>query len=127
MFPDISQSFNAWVDRVVNENRSTAAIAYNFNLYEHEDEFAIQLVGTRSFNSQDGDWATDAAFTSSEDLFCLSHSDFGNGWRQGLVAAKSLVSIYLQHGEQAELMKGSEAVGVGFVDGDIEIVYARKN
>ena len=104
---------------------STPVVAYNFNLYEHEDEFAIQLVGTGSFDLSDEDWACDETFSSGEDLFYLPHTVFGDQWQIGLEMANSLVKNYLQHGKYAALMKATRGVGVGFVSGNIDLVYLR--
>lgn len=119
--------FNAWADRLLTQHASSSVVAYNFNLYEHADEFAIQLVGTRSFDMQDQDWACDEIFSSGEDLFCLPHTIVGDRWENGLEAAKALVKNYLHHGTRAALLKASRGVGVGFVDGDIEFAYLPKS
>ena len=115
--------FNTWTDQLLTKHTSSSVVAYNFNLYEHEDEFAIQLVGTRSFDVKDQDWAGDEIFSSGEALFYLPHIIVGTSWEDGLAAAKSLVKNYLRHGTQAALLKASRGVGVGFVDGDIELAY----
>jgi|ERR1044072_4471293 cupin superfamily acireductone dioxygenase involved in methionine salvage len=112
--------FNTWADRILSRHASDSVVAYIFNLYEHAKEFAIQLVGTGSFDLRDQDWACDEIFSSGEDLFYLPHGIVGDRWEDGLEAAKSLVKNYLQHGSQAEFLKASRGVGVGFVDGDIE-------
>ena len=125
MNTELFVQFNAWTDRVMSEIGSTPVVAYNFNLYEHEDEFAIQLVGTRSFDLTNEDWACDEVFSSGEDLFYLPHAIVGDKWQTGLNAAKSLVKNYLQHGQNAELMKSSRGVGVGFVSGNIALVYVQ--
>lgn len=117
--------FNTWADRVLTKHASNSVVAYNFNLYEHAKEFAIQLVGTRSFGLKDQDWACDEIFSSGEDLFVLPHAIVGNRWQNGLEAAKALVKNYLHHGAQAASLKASRGVGVGFVDGDIELAYLR--
>jgi hypothetical protein len=123
MNSEFHSEFNSWADRLLTHHTSSAVVAYNFNLYEHANEFAIQLVGTRSFNVTDQDWPCDEIFSSGEDLFHLPHSIAGDKWQNGLQAAKCLVENYLQHGTQARLLKSSRAVGVGFVDGDIEFAY----
>jgi hypothetical protein len=122
---ELSVQFNTWVDRVMSEFGATPSVAYNFNLYEHEEEFAIQLVGTSRFDPDDEDWACDETFSSGEDLFCLPHAVFGTEWRTALKVASSLVENYLQHGKYATLMKASRAVGAGFVSGEIELVHLR--
>jgi hypothetical protein len=122
---ELQLEFNAWADRILTQPLSSSVVAYNFNLYEHADEFAIQLVGTRSFDLRDEDWACDEIYSSGEDLFCLPHKVVGNRWEKGLEAAKSLVENYLCHGTKAGVLKASSGVGVGFVDGDIEFAYVR--
>ena len=112
--------FSSWVDRILLENASTPVAAYNFNLYQHEEGFAIQLIGAKSFDQSDSDWACDEAFSSGEDLFELPAV---GDWQDCLRVAKSLVEQYLETGKQALRLKASRAVGVGFVDSDLEIVY----
>jgi len=125
MTPELLVQFNAWVDRIMIEAGSAPVAAYNFNLYEHEEEFAIQLIGSSSFDRSDEDWACDVTFSSGEDLFYLPHNIFGGQWRVGLEVANSLVKNYLQHGKYAALMKAACGVGVAFVDGNIDLVYLR--
>jgi hypothetical protein len=117
--------FVSWADRVLLEYGLAPAVAYNFNLYEHEKAFVIQLIGTKSFDTNDDDWACDEAFSSGEDLFELPHQIVGADWRKGLEAARFLVESYLERSKRAEKLKASRAVGVGFVDGDLELVYIR--
>ncbi len=122
MTSELYIEFNTWADRLLTKHASSSVVAYNFNLYEHANEFAIQLVGTRSFDVTDQDWAGDEVFSSGEDLFHLPHSIAGEKWENGLEAAKSLVRNYLHHGTEAALLKTSRGVGIGFVDGDIELL-----
>jgi len=126
MTDEFCKEFNAWVDRLLTKHASSSVVAYNFNLYEHTEQFAIQLVGARSFDVTDQDWACDEIFSSGEDLFYLPHTIVGDRWKNGLEAAQSLVKNYLQEGAQAAFLKESRGVGVGFVEGDIELAYLRK-
>lgn len=125
MTKQLFDGFNAWVDRILREHVATPAVAYNFNLYEHEQEFAIQLIGARLFDRTDSDWACDEVFSSGEDLFELPHTVVGKDWQNGLRYAKALVDRYLETGTEAPRLKASRAVGVGFVSGDLELVYLR--
>ena len=125
MTPELLLQFNTWVDRILSDVGATPVVAYNFNLYEHENEFVVQLVGTDSFDLRDEDWACDESFTSGEDLFYLPHSVFGNHWRKGLEVTSFLVKNYLQQGNHATYMKDTRGVGVGFVDGNIDLIYLR--
>lgn len=88
---------------------------------------AIYSANFRDATLDDDDWACDAAFSSGEALFELPHSIVGADWQKGQQAAKRLVKNYLAQGKQAERLKASRAISVGFVAGDIEIVYLRKD
>jgi hypothetical protein len=119
--------FSRWVDRIMREHVARPAVAYNFNLYEHEEEFAIQLIGATAFDPSDDDWACDEAFSSGEDLFILPHSVVGRDWRNGLRESKGLIESYLEQGKEAGPLKASRGVGVGFVGGDLKFVYLRRD
>jgi hypothetical protein len=116
--------FSRWTDRILLEYAGRAVAAYNFNLYEHEDAFAIQLIGASRFDESDSDWACDEVFSSGEDLFELPHSIVSADWREGLRHATGLVEQYLERGKLAPRLKLSQAVGIGFVSGDLEIIYS---
>ncbi len=115
--------FETWLDQVMPTDQSEDIVAYNFNLYEHEDEFAVQLIGARWFDAEEEDWACDEIFSSGENLFCMSHNQVGSQWQQGLKVAIDLVSEYLDSGRYSSTLKDSLGVGVGFVGGNIELVY----
>ena len=127
MAKELFDEFSAWVDRILLEHARVKVVAYNFNLYEHEDEFAIQLIGATRFDCNDDDWPCDEAFTSGEDLFELPHSLVSRDYRKGLQHAKTLVKEYLKTGKQAPRLKASQAVGIGFVSGDLYLVYSRSD
>jgi cupin superfamily acireductone dioxygenase involved in methionine salvage len=116
--------FVSWVDRVMLEHgKGKRSVAYNFNLYEHEDEFAIQLIGATKFDVTDPDWPCYEAFSSGEDLFILPYSVVGRKYETGQRKAKALIKAYLERGKEAERLKRSRGVALGFVGGDLELVY----
>jgi hypothetical protein len=119
--------FDSWVDHHVNAAVASKAEAYCFHLYEHEHSFAVQLVGANKYDEDEPFDYEDEVFTSGEDVFELPHSKVGKDWRKGLKAAIALVHSYLEDGQQAQLLKSSRLVGVGFVDGDLELVYTNKS
>jgi hypothetical protein len=122
----LASDFAAWVDRIMLEHvTGQPAVAYNFNLYEHEDEFAIQLIGATRFDITDDDWPCYEAFSSGEDLFILPYSVVGREYRNGLRKAKFLIKGYLERGKEADRLKTSRGVAVGFVGGDLKLVYLR--
>lgn len=123
MNDQIATEFNKWVDRVLLDHPMDVA-AYNFNLYEHDRSFAVQLIGAARFDRDDSSWACDEAFSSGEDLFEIPHEIVGSDWQDGLATAKQLITNYVRLGAQREKLKSAQGVGVGFVDGDIDLVVA---
>ena len=126
---DLAQPFNTWVDLALTDLASadnSAVAAYCFNLYEHEHTWAVQLAGTSSFDPDDPDWAVEPAFSSGENLFEIPQAAAGEDWEAGLSVAKSLIAQYLRTGMHRERLTGAQAVAVGFVDGDIELVHQRE-
>jgi hypothetical protein len=118
--------FVSWVDRIMLEYaKGKRAVAYNFNLYEHEDEFAIQLIGAKKFDLTDEDWPCYEAFSSGEDLFILPYSVVGREYATGQRKTKSLIESYLERGKAAGRLKRSRGVALGFVGGDLELIYVR--
>ncbi len=112
-----------WIDEILIENQISDFGAYNFNIYESEGEFHIQVVGTNSFDLDDDDWACDEIYSSEEDIFIIPFEESGSDWKDGLLYIKGLLNNYLEFGQYSRILKKSRGVGVGFVDGDIDILY----
>lgn len=117
----VAAEFNDWVDRILSAFPFDVA-AYNFNLYEHERTFAVQLIGAARFDSDDSSWTCDEVFSSGEDLFEISREVAGTDWQNGLTAASELIRNYVRLGAQSERLRVAQGVGVGFVDGDLDLI-----
>jgi len=120
---ELATDFASWVDQILLKYRAVKVVAHNFNIYTHEKEFAIQLIGASTFDEVEEDWACDEVFSSGEDLFYLPHSLVSADWKKGLAAAKTLIKSYLKRGKEARRLQAGRAVAVGFVDGNLHVVY----
>jgi hypothetical protein len=116
--------FSNWLNQVLEKNIPKGIKAFNFNLFEGEEEtYDIQLIGSDEFDEDDFDWACTEYFTSGE-LFCyIKRTEEIENWKQGLNYITMLVQRYLDEGEDAQILKNASAIGIGFVDGDIDILY----
>ena len=123
----IYTAFSNWVDKHLSSVLPNGIVAINFNLYEGSGKtFDVEIIGSDCFAEDDGgDWACSEIFTTREDLFSAQRTKSLNEWEKGLLFVTSLVEKYLQEGEYAEKLKGYEAVGIGFVDGDITILHQK--
>ena len=119
-------SFTDWMTDSLSSELPNGIVAFNLNLYEDNDSFHVQLIGASTFNEADSDWACDEIFSTEESLFSVSHTITGNTWQDGLSFIKNLLIQYLDNGEKSSILRSAQAVAIGFVDGDIEIVYRQQ-
>jgi hypothetical protein len=117
----LQTDFNSWLDQIFNEI-DQIPVAWNFNLYE---PFCVELVGTKSYNKKDEDWVCDEIYASRE-----SHSNFklsSDNWEETLHLTIDLIKNYLELGNYKEKLLESYAVGCGFIDGDLKVLYENPN
>ncbi|MBN2535124.1 MAG: hypothetical protein JXB88_19740 [Spirochaetales bacterium] len=122
----IVKNFSKWLDMILKKNKFDAVVAFNFNLYEGKGSFHIQLIGSDSFDRNDEDWACKEVYSSGENVFIVSRKNAGQEWQKGLSFCTGLVRNYLSYGEFSKKLKDKTAVGIGFVDGNIDIIYEHK-
>ena len=116
------EEFAKWVDIILDKDFPSNTLAINFNLYEeHEDNtWSMQIVGTERFDEED--WACYETFTTGEDLYIWTEE---GGWEKALETAMNSLKAYLNNGRYASILLKYNGVGIGFVDGDVEIIYRR--
>ena len=121
----MNNSVSNWIDKVLDQEIPNAVVAFCFNLYEESDgSWAMELVGTERFDLEDEDWACNELtdFGSRE---CLYNWEMECEWDEALEYMVKELSQYLENGKYAELLKSIDGVGIGFVDGNIEILHTK--
>lgn len=99
--------------------------AFNFNIYEAtKNTYDIELNGSDEYIKDDDDWACSDYFTTNDNLLLIKREESIINWENGLKYVKELVKRYLNNGKYAKILKDTLAVTVGFIDGDLEIVYS---
>ena len=115
-----------WIDSILMDTVPKEVAAFCFNLYEESDEnyWAMELVGAARFDLEDEDWACDEItdFGTREHLFRWESEC---EWDEALSQMVEILQQYLQSGKHADILKSKDGVGVGFVDGNIEILYQK--
>lgn len=117
------KDFFKWLDKTLKKADLSDAVAINFNLYEDgENQWSAEFIGTGSFDGEDSDWACDEVFVFRKKPFKWKEDA---KWEsvQDKIAGK--IQDYLENGVYAYRLKELTGVGVGFVDGDITVVYRR--
>ena len=114
--------FSVWADSIFENDFPDNTIAINFNLYEEStaDTYSVQIIGTEKFDEDD--WPCYDTYSSGEDLYYWEEE---GGWEQALETATESIERYLSEGTYSDKIKDYAGVGIGFVDGDVEIIYRR--
>lgn len=114
-----------WLNDVLDQEVPAETKAFCFNLYEDgENEWSMELIAAPSFDPEDDDWGCDELTDFGTRDIPLSWEKEA-GWEEILADAASALKQYLVQGQYADVLKAYEGVGVGFVEGDIEILYSR--
>lgn len=126
---DFSEEFERWLASVFATGVPDAVIACSFNLFEIDSsdaKYGIELIGAGEFDADDMDWACDEVWVPNPRALNIPLAFASREWSACLVSAKQLVQRSLgQASLAATKLKKAEAVAVGFVDGDLELVWQR--
>lgn len=116
-----NNDFEIWLNNILKNKLPDGIKAINFNLYEDNDnKWSVELIGAASFDENNEDWACDEVFSTRENPFVLiKESD----WESIEIIFKDLIQEYLNKGKYSKKLKEYTAIGIGFVDGDISILY----
>lgn len=121
--PSFQADFNAWLDAVLARTIPGTVVAFCFNLSE---PWRLELVGAGSFSAEDDDWACDEVFTSRGNDLDLPEKEVGCTWEEVLASAKTLLVAYLgRNSPGSAVLKSRNAVAVGFVDGELEVLWQK--
>ncbi len=114
-------NFEAWVKPYVLKGKGY--IAYNFNLYEfdEENEFGAELVASTAYDPDDDDWACETVYSSGDDLFEFT----ANGWESALCEFLKMASDFIAKEGVAIFGDKVEYITAGFIDGNLEVLYSQ--
>lgn len=114
-----------WINEIMQQSIPDDVEALNFNLYEDGNyNWSIELVGTERFDLEDEDWRCDEIFDFGTRDTPLAWKE-EKTWEEILNETIQILNRYLEQGQYAGVMKRYQGVGVGFVDGDANILFAQ--
>ena len=115
--------FEKWLDATLEQKLPENLLAFNFNIYDDGDNcWSVELVGCDRFDESDPDWACEEIFDNRDEPFAWEEEAETDHIFAG---AKQMVLKYLEDGAHADVLKAAQGVGIGFVDGDIELLYVK--
>lgn len=123
----VKGEFFAWVDEALARPMPNSTAAFHFNLYQGTRPVHVQIMGTNSFEDGEQYWPGDRTFSTGEDVFHVPFESAGAEWTEWLETLKQLVSDYIASGRRSDVLRLSKGVGIGFVDGDMYVLWQRAN
>lgn len=125
---EIYIKFENWLDNLLENNDMPADTkAFNFNLYEESEGeyvYGVQIIASDRFDPDDDNWACYEVWSSEEDIFCVSAADEDDkSWQAFQKFISGIVVDYLENGKYKNILLNSKGIGIGFVDGEIDIIF----
>ena len=122
-----SEEFNSWIDAALASEVPKTVVAYSFNLFElgpQEAKYGIELIGSDEFDTDNSDWACNEVWEADQIFIPRA---FANGeWEECLDDVRGLLTnILSKSSATATKLKEARAVAIGFVDGDLELIWKR--
>jgi len=122
----MNQAFANWVKDQIR-HAPEDILAFAFNLYENKGEYSVELVGSRAFWPDNTDWACEEDFVPSpRRRWDIPKGLSGSDWETCLKAMKRSLHEVLQSGFVERLLL-ADAVAIGFVDGDLQVVFPQQS
>jgi shikimate kinase len=128
--PDFESSFISWLTDSLTDGLPAEVAAVVFNLYEPAGDpavlFGIEMIGAERFDASSTDWACDEIWEPSERGVFIPVKYSGTEWEGCLAKMGVLLERVLsEKGVISETLKSTRAVGIGFVDGDLRLLWSR--
>ena len=102
-------------------------IAYSFNLFElgpGEAKFGVELIGSDEFDTDNSDWRCSEIWEADPRSIYIPRAFANGAWEECLDDVKGLLTNTLSESSAiATRLKEARAVAVGFVDGDLELIW----
>ena len=124
--PDVYNAFENWIDYLIETNtmpEDTRALC--LNLYEEGDDmYSMQIIAANRYSDTDDDWPCDETWSSGEDVFTISIANEEEKDRQRAYDIfTEIISAYVRDGKYSSLLTSYLALAMGYVDGELEIIY----
>lgn len=119
-------TFRQWLESAMRDSIPDEVQAFAFNLDERcesETPFAVELIGSPEFDREDEDWACYEAWQSQPRSLPMPRAFTTGAWETCLENVKALVVASLHGTVFGDVLRSRRAVAVGFVSGDLDIVW----
>ncbi|MCO8120133.1 hypothetical protein NHH03_00165 [Stieleria sp. TO1_6] len=115
---------SVWLASSFSDSDTAAIRGYSFNLVENAGQFTVELIGAPTFDESDSDWACDEMFVGSPRSIPIPEAVHEGKWESCQENMSTILRDFLEFGDEtARILKRADAVAVGFVDGELAVVY----
>lgn len=122
--------FQIWLDEALKNSIPKTVRAFAFNLFEvpvsgkTSNRFAVELIGASHFSQADTDWPCTEVFEFTPRSLEIPNSFSGSTWQECLDVMTRLTVDYIgSNSAGSAKVRAVDGVGIGFVDGDLRILY----
>ena len=123
------EEFNGWIVSALASEVPKTVVAYSFNLFElapGEAKYGIELIGSDEFDTDNSDWACNETWVANPRSISIPRACANGTWEGCLDDVRGLLTTTLSNSSAtATKLKGARAVAIGFVDGDLELIWKR--
>ncbi len=130
MSNNFKNTLESWLLEGLSSNIPKSVKAFSFNLFEIAEDtgskFSIELIGTSEFTPNNEDWACEEVWEPNRRSLAIPIEFSGENWKKCLNTMKENIIELIDSNETiAKVIKSREGVGLGFIDGDFEIIWKR--
>lgn len=126
---DFRSAFRGWLQSILSSPVPDEVQAFAFNLYEPAGvrgvRFGVELIGAERFDADDSEWVCDEVWEADPRGIDIPVDFSGPDWEPCLAKVRREIEAALETvGPVSATLKSRQAVAVGFVDGDLELVWS---
>lgn len=115
-----NEQLTDWMIRLAEfETPPDDIIAFNFGLFETESGYSIYLIGSKTFASDNDDWATEVDYEPADKYLQINPEETdGLDWTQIIEKTKDAIGIFVASSHfKTSILQNANAITTG--DGDL--------
>lgn len=122
------EQFEDWLSKSMSQGIPAEVVSYSFNLFEYSSgNYGIEVIGASEFDPDNRDWACEEIWEPDPRMLDIPADFCCSEWETCLRDVRSLLLSVLEKPTPAVArLKNSQGIGIGFVDGDMEIIWQHK-
>jgi hypothetical protein len=124
----LEEKFTAWLENInIIENVDNSIIGFNFGLYESKNGFEMYLIGSKTFDVNDEDWASNVDFEPKQKYFQFGKEiSLDKEWQDIIKISEKLILDYIGSEKfKTSLFANAKGITTGFDEGNLTIIKVK--